>query len=69
MANIIVLPYDYIFQTGKHKLNLKNAIIIFDEAHNIDSKARDVFSKTIKRTEILKILEKLTKNQMKLTNY
>lgn len=42
MADIIVLPYDYIFQTGKNKLNLKNAIIIFDEAHNIDSKARDV---------------------------
>ena len=44
---MVILPYEYLLQRDLRQslqLNLKESIIIFDEAHNIDAKCEDVLS-------------------------
>ena len=46
-ADIVVIPYQYLLQPNLRRqlqLNLKNSIIMFDEAHNIDGNCEDVLS-------------------------
>lgn len=46
-ADVLVVPYQYLLEAGMRKqlqLNLRNSVIVFDEAHNIDSDCEDVFS-------------------------
>ena len=46
-SDIVVLPYQYILNSHIRKqlqINLKNSIILFDEAHNIDTNCEEVLS-------------------------
>ena len=36
-------------------INLENKIIVFDEAHNIERKSEDIYSKSIKLTDLIEI--------------
>ena len=54
-ADLIFMPYNYLLEdkirenyTSYHNLNFKNAIIIFDEAHNIAPCAEEVASFELK---------------------
>ena len=43
-VNILVCPYNYILSkkiSESVEMNIKNAVIVFDEAHNIQKKAED----------------------------
>ena len=46
-VNIILVPYNYILSEkvrNSIKINLENAVIIFDEAHNIENSAESACS-------------------------
>ena len=46
-ADIVILPYQYVLNTHIRKqlqINLRNSIILFDEAHNIDTNCEEVLS-------------------------
>jgi len=46
-SDIVILPYHYILNSdirSSLQLNLENAIIVFDEAHNIDATCEEVLS-------------------------
>ena len=66
-ADIVVLPYQYILQPSLRRqlqLNLKNSIIMFDEAHNIDRNCEDVLSFDVQVEnfwEAFRLLESMTK--------
>lgn len=54
-AELILLPYNYIIdpQLRKlHKLDLSGSIVIFDEAHNLESICEDVVSVEISSVHI-----------------
>ena len=49
-ADVIFMPYNYLIDEKireNFEINFQNAIIIFDEAHNIPSSCEDVASFTI----------------------
>jgi Rad3-related DNA helicase len=46
-SDIIIAPYSYILDPELRKtlqLDLKNSIIVFDEAHNIDAQCEEIMS-------------------------
>lgn len=54
-AQLIFCPYNYIIDhqvREQLKLDLRNSIVIFDEAHNIEDTCRETAKFTIKRSEI-----------------
>lgn len=54
-APLIFCPYNYIISPQLReqlKLNLKNSIVIFDEAHNIEDVCRETAKFSVKRNEI-----------------
>ena len=61
------MPYTYVFDFRYLKSNpdlIKNSILIFDEAHNLESAAEEGFSTSITTGELkdlIKILEKFNK--------
>ncbi|XP_051174055.1 Fanconi anemia group J protein homolog isoform X2 [Leptopilina boulardi] len=59
-AEIIFCPYNYIIDPQIREtmqLDLKDQIIILDEAHNIEDICRDVASKTIRADEIEEVIK------------
>ena len=55
--DLLLIPYNYILDPEmrkKIKLDIKDKIIIFDEAHNIESNAENCFSKTLSYTDFRK---------------
>ena len=61
-ADIVFLPYNYILDPTIRKnmeLDLRDAIVIIDEAHNIESVARDAASLELSKVSIHKIMGQL----------
>ncbi len=55
MAEIILLPYNYLVDSSIRatlKIEWNNAIVIFDEAHNLESVAADASSFSLTTTDI-----------------
>jgi regulator of telomere elongation helicase 1 len=53
-AELVLLPYNYILDSRLGlPLNLKNAVVIIDEAHNIEGFCSDIFSFEILSDEFL----------------
>lgn len=54
--NLILAPFDYALnQTIREKIGLEltGNILIFDEAHNVETKAEDCFSYKIKISDLM----------------
>ena len=54
-ADLILAPFDYVLSRSIRnnvKLNLKGNIIIFDEAHNLETKTEQCFSPNIKISDL-----------------
>ena len=61
-ANYIFAPYNYIIDPAIRsamKINLKDAVVIFDEAHNIEDICRDAASAEISRNFMVSTVEQL----------
>lgn len=61
-AEIIFMPYNYLLDAKIRKYNnvdLRNAIIILDEAHNVTQTCEDCASFTIKSSEITAALNEI----------
>ncbi|CAN0138628.1 unnamed protein product, partial [Ectocarpus fasciculatus] len=46
-AELVLMPYNYLLDPGTRrgiKINWSNAVVIFDEAHNLESVASDASS-------------------------
>ena len=69
-ADIVVLPYQYLLNRQirrQMQLNLKNSIILFDEAHNIDGMCEEVLSFDIQVENFwgaFHFLDQTSKNQV-----
>ena len=54
-VNILLCPYNYVLSPSTRKiieLNIENAIIVFDEAHNIENIAEDSCSRKLLRKSL-----------------
>uniref|UniRef100_A0A8R1E3J8 DNA helicase n=1 Tax=Caenorhabditis japonica TaxID=281687 RepID=A0A8R1E3J8_CAEJA len=63
-AELILLPYNYVIDPKmrrRHKLDLKNSIVIFDEAHNLESICESNASAELTSTTIAMCIEELKK--------
>ena len=61
-ADIIFMPYNYLVDPEIRfllKFDLNNAVIIFDEAHNVPSAQEDVSSFLVREDMLLKTLSEL----------
>jgi regulator of telomere elongation helicase 1 len=61
-ADLILLPYNYLLDTGIRstlKLNWQNAVIIFDEAHNLEKVGCDAASCSLTSSDIAAIIIEL----------
>ena len=70
-SDLIFLPYNYIFDPGlkkRLKIQMNNAILIIDEAHNIQEICNDAVSKEFNTKTIDEILEDLKKLRIFLEN-
>ena len=57
-VDILLIPYNYVLSSSIRKsinLRLRNNIIIFDEAHNIEHDAEEAASVTITMKELLEL--------------
>ena len=46
-SDIVILPYSFILNQSireKLQLQMKDSILVFDEAHNIDSNCEEIYS-------------------------
>lgn len=62
-ADIIFLPYNYLLDPKARRSNqieLKNSIVILDEAHNVERTCEDSASFQIKSTDIALCIEEVT---------
>lgn len=61
-AELILLPYNYLLDASmrsKIQVNWNNAVVIFDEAHNVEKVAADSASCSLTSTEIAQCIEEL----------
>lgn len=61
-ADVIFMPYNYLIDSGIREnfdINFSNAIIIFDEAHNIAQCCEDAASITIESRQLDQVIEEL----------
>jgi len=61
-ADLIFMPYNYLIDSGIREnfdINFSNAIIIFDEAHNIAQCCEDAASITIESRQLDQVIEEL----------
>ena len=59
-ADIVLSPYNFILDPDVQKsigLDLKNRIIAFDEAHNLETIAEDVYSSELEVSDLLNTIE------------
>ncbi|CAJ0950799.1 unnamed protein product, partial [Mesorhabditis belari] len=63
-ASLVFLPYNYLLDPNmrkKHKIDLNNSIVIFDEAHNIVNVCEESASSSITTTQISQAIAELKK--------
>lgn len=61
-ANIVFCPYNYLIDPSIRsslQINVKNEIVILDEAHNIEDICRDVATYTLKKEDFLNSLKEI----------
>lgn len=61
-ADIVFLPYNYLIDKNARRaqgINVDNAIIIFDEAHNVESSCGDATSFEISSTDLSKAVREV----------
>lgn len=61
-ADLVLVPYNYLVDTSIRatlKLSWENAVIIFDEAHNLESVASDATSFSLSSTDIASYISEL----------
>ncbi|PAV74099.1 hypothetical protein WR25_22592 [Diploscapter pachys] len=61
-ANLVLLPYNYLINVGMMQafdLQLNGAIVIFDEAHNLESQCEEEASTSISTTVIGRAIEEM----------
>lgn len=68
-AELVLMPYNYLFdkdsrETTLQELNWENAIVIFDEAHNLESFATESASFDLSTTDIAMCIAELTRALM-----
>ena len=54
-ADLLLIPYNYLLDPKlrkRHKIDIKNRILIIDEAHNVEQVCEDAYSMTLKSTDI-----------------
>jgi len=62
-VNLLLCPYDYILSETIRKamsINVKDSIIIIDEAHNVENKAEECSSKELKIEDLENYKEIIT---------
>lgn len=62
-ADVIFLPYNYLLDPKArraHKLEMKNCVIILDEAHNVEKICEDSSSFQIKTTDMALCIDEIT---------
>jgi len=62
-ADVVFMPYNYLIDEKIREnfdINFSNAIIIFDEAHNITSSCEDMASFSIESTNLETVIKELT---------
>jgi len=63
-ADIVFMPYNYLLDPVLRKsqeIDLKNAIVIFDEAHNLESSCAEATSFSLTNLQISSCLDELQK--------
>jgi regulator of telomere elongation helicase 1 len=61
-ADLVLLPYNYLLDAtmrSKISINWHNAVVIFDEAHNVERIASDAASFSLSSTEIASCIEEM----------
>jgi hypothetical protein len=69
-ADLVLLPYNYLLDTSIRatlKLQWQNAVIIFDEAHNLERVASDAASFSLTSADIARVIEELQNVLRRLT--
>ena len=59
-ADIVLSPYNFILDPRVQKsigLNLKDKIIVFDEAHNMETMAEDAYSSELETSDLLNTIK------------
>ena len=59
-VNLLLLPYNYVFSENIRKImrfSLQDAIIVFDEAHNVESSSEQANSYKINLDELREALK------------
>ena len=62
-ADVVFMPYNYLIEEKireNFEISFKNAVIIFDEAHNITQSCEDVASFSIETSNLEKVIMELT---------
>lgn len=62
-ADLIMMPYNYLLDAGSrqpYQVRWPNSIIIFDEAHNIESVASEAWSLDIPTSVIATVMKELS---------
>ena len=65
-ADFVLTPYQYLLDPSTRRsmgMRLKNCVVVFDEAHNIEGTCRDAVSKSFVITELQNAVIDLKKNQ------
>lgn len=68
-AEVIFMPYNYLLDPkirNANQINMKNAIVILDEGHNVEKVCEDTACTTIKSSEILNAISDLKHVILKL---
>jgi Rad3-related DNA helicase len=61
-ADLVLLPYNYLLDSSIRsslKLNWQHAVVIFDEAHNLEKVASDAASFTLSSAELASCIQEL----------
>ncbi len=63
-SDVVICDYNYCFSpVSRLQEELKNKIVLIDEAHNLPDRSREMFSCELKEEDFRRLLESLKKNQ------